>query len=288
MGASTIAAASPYSGQVTFGGLPVPGATIAATQGAKKFTVTSDQAGQYRFDDLPDGQWAIEISLQCFVPIHADVTITPTAVPGKWELTLLPRQELAALARPQPADTPGLSRIQPATPTAPKPDATSAASAANSPVEVPKASDQADHDSSDGFLVNGSVNNAATSQFSLDQAFGNQRGKSTSLYNGGLAFAFDNSVLDARQYSLSGVETPKPAYNRMTGGIDVRRAPQDSALVRGAMARTCCWPTSGRAITRRKLTRHWCPPKRSGPANSPSARTAGHHPRSRDGASVSG
>jgi hypothetical protein len=67
--------------------------------------------------------------------------------------------------------------------------------------------------------VNGSVNNAATSPFSLNQAFGNKRANSKSLYNGGIAFAFDNSVLDAKQYSISGIESPKPAYNRMTGGL---------------------------------------------------------------------
>src|ERR1700691_1634267 len=50
-----IAAASPYRGVVTFGGLPLPGVTIKATQGAKTVTAVSDQQGAYEFDDLADG-----------------------------------------------------------------------------------------------------------------------------------------------------------------------------------------------------------------------------------------
>lgn len=49
------ARASEYHGQITFGGFPVPGATVAATQGEKKFSVVSDQGGVYSFADLPDG-----------------------------------------------------------------------------------------------------------------------------------------------------------------------------------------------------------------------------------------
>src|SRR5206468_7968743 len=115
LGPASIAWASDYDGQVTFGGLAVPGATITATQGEKKFTVTSDDGGRYRFDDLPDGKWTMEITLQCFAPIRADVAITPHTAPGKWELTLLPIQELMALARQERPDAPAQSTL-PATP----------------------------------------------------------------------------------------------------------------------------------------------------------------------------
>ena len=207
MGAARTAAGAEYRGQVTFGGLPLPGATVTATQGEKKITVTSDEAGRYRFDDLPDGPWTIEISLQCFAPIRAEVAITPQTTPGRWELKLLPVHELMALARPQSAEMPAAPTTQP-----------DSANPETAQREVPAPPHESDERSSDGFLVNGSVNNAATSMFSLDQAFGNKR-NSHSLYNGGLAFAFDNSALDAKQYSLTGVDTPKPVYNRMTGGL---------------------------------------------------------------------
>ncbi len=45
--AATVAA-SEYRGVVTFGGLPLPGATITATQGTKKLTAVSDQDGAYQ------------------------------------------------------------------------------------------------------------------------------------------------------------------------------------------------------------------------------------------------
>jgi trimeric autotransporter adhesin len=209
--------ASSYLGEITFASLPVPSATIIATQDGKKFTAISDEAGRFRFDDLPDGIWTIEISLQCFATIREEVKVAPTRAPGKWELKLLPLDELKALAKGVQQGPPTLPALQASG--AAKPDMQAAATTANAPVETPKPSDDANQDSSDGFLINGSVNNAATSVFSLNQAFGNKRGNSKSLYNGGFAFAFGNAVLDASQYSLSGAETPKPAYDRLTAGL---------------------------------------------------------------------
>ena len=212
-GAANKALASEYRGQVTFGGLPLPGATITATRGEKKLTAISDESGQYRFDDLADGSWKIEVSLQCFATMSAEVAMTSETPPGKWELQLLPVQQLMALARPQIPEPPAPA------PTPPRMDTQAAANPGKTPAEIAGSGDDAGQQSSDGFLVNGSVNNAATSMFSLDKAFGNQRGNSRNLYNGGLAFAFDNSALDAKQYSLTGVDTTKPAYGRMTGGL---------------------------------------------------------------------
>jgi hypothetical protein len=201
---------------VTYGGLPVPGVTISATQGAKKFTATSDQGGVYHFDDLPDGKWKIEVEMQCFSTIQAEVTITPNMQPGTWELTPLPLDQLMArtkLMQAPPAIEPTL-----VTPEAKK---QGAPTAANGPAEIPKAPDEQSQQANDGFLVNGSVNNAATSQYSLDRAFGNRRPNSKSLYNGGFMAIIGNSALNARTYSLSGLESPKPFYNLITGAFTV-------------------------------------------------------------------
>ena len=214
--ASIAARASVYSGQVNFGGLPVPGATVTALQGDKTISVTTDESGVFRFADLLDGDWKIEVKMLCFEIIKADVTIAPQMSPAKWELKLLPIAELKALATPIPQVT---------APTAPvlaasaekKPDVPGAQ---QGPAEIPKPASEADQDSNDGFLVNGSVNNAATSQFSLDRAFGNRRFNTFKVYNGGFRFTFDNSALDARQYSLSGFSTPKPGYDRFTAGFE--------------------------------------------------------------------
>jgi hypothetical protein len=88
MCASKPAFAAKYYGQGTFGGFGVPGATISLTQGEKKLTVTSDEGGLYGFDDLPDGQWKIEISLQCFPTNNATVNVSADSPPGnrRWLL----------------------------------------------------------------------------------------------------------------------------------------------------------------------------------------------------------
>jgi len=212
---SAFARASEYFGQITFGGLPVPGATITATQGTKTIRVTSDEGGVFRFDDLPDGQWKIEVKMLCFETIDADVTIASKMSATKYELKLLPADELRALATAPP---PQLTAPKPALQAGveKKPEA---GGATQTPPEMPKPPEDANQQSSDGFLVNGSVNNAATSQFSLNQAFGNRRSNSKSLYNGGFGLILDNSVLNARPYSLTGFATPKPNYDRITLGL---------------------------------------------------------------------
>jgi hypothetical protein len=210
--ASTLAAASEYHGLVTFGGYPVPGATVTATHGTAKVSVVTDAGGVYNFADLADGDWKIEIEMQCFTPLHADVVIAPHVPVGKWELTMLPQEQLMARTK-----LPALEIVAPTlidAPAAKKP-----AAASNDVVEIPKPADDASRQSSDGFLVNGSVNNAATSQYSLSQAFGNKRANSKSLYNGGMSAVLDDSYLDAQPYSLSGLDTAKAFYNRFTGGV---------------------------------------------------------------------
>jgi hypothetical protein len=210
--ASTLAAASEYHGQVTFGGFAVPGATVTATQGTKQLSVVTDQGGVYSFAELADGAWKIEIEMPCFATIHADVTIAPQMPAAKWGLTLLPLDQLKNLAlqaKIQPIKTPApIAGV-----VAKKPEPTEGA------IEIPKPPDEASSQAADGFLVNGSVNNSATSQYSLSQAFGNQRANSNSLYNGGFSAIIDNSAFDARPYSLSGLETAKAYYDRFTGGL---------------------------------------------------------------------
>jgi len=207
------AQATEYFGQVTYGGVPVPGATVTATQGSKAVSVVTDERGLFRFADLADGAWKIEIKLQFFQPVYADVTVAPKTEAGNFELKALPVDDLTALSKMVLPRVLALPKLQ--TPEK-KPDA-----AGNAPVDIPKAPEDANEQSADGLLVNGSVNNAATSQYSLNQAFGNRRPNSRGLYNGGFAVILDNSALDARQYSLSGFSSPKPAHDDITAGFTV-------------------------------------------------------------------
>ena len=212
---AAMAHAAEQHGQVTFNGLPVPGATVTATQGEKKVTTVSDQQGNYSFPELSDGAWKISVEMSFFAPVTQEITLgTATAgmqAPGiRWELKMLPLDQVMAKVKVVKDEPKALvAAAVPATrPEAAKPGA-----------PAMKAPEEATAQNNDGFLVNGSVNNAATSQFTLAPGFGNTRKGSTSLYNGGLGVILDNSALDARPYSLSGLATPRPAYNLITGVV---------------------------------------------------------------------
>ena len=55
--------ASEHHGVVKSGGLPVPGATITATQDSKKVVTTTDDQGAYMFPDLVEGVWTIQVEM---------------------------------------------------------------------------------------------------------------------------------------------------------------------------------------------------------------------------------
>ena len=208
---SNLAHASEYRGEIFSGGLPVPGATIVAMQAGKKVSSVSDVNGSYIFPDLPDGVWHVRIEMLGFVNVEADVTVMARLSPAKWELTMLPLDRALAL-------TAGKTYVASSASTpmadASKPQPSGAKAPANP--EIPKPQDDQNQRPSDGLLVNGSSNNASTSKYSLDEAFGNSRSGTKSLYTGGFAVVIDNSALDARPYSLSGLDSPKSSYNRTT------------------------------------------------------------------------
>jgi len=83
-------AAAEHHGLVKFGGLPVPGATVTATQGDRKFVAVTDPQGAYSFRDLPDGVWTIQVEMLCFAPIKQEVAVAPNAPSPEWEMKLLP------------------------------------------------------------------------------------------------------------------------------------------------------------------------------------------------------
>ena len=207
---AAIAHASEYHGQVTFNGLPLPGATVTATQGSKKFVTVSGEDGSYAFADLPDGTWHISIEMLCFTTRNQDVNIVPN-IPGMiWELKMLPIDQIMAQTRVQKAETPVIAANAAPKTEAPKPDAAAAP-------EPQKAPDESSQQPSDGFLVNGSVNNAATSQFTIAPAFGNQRSGTKGLYTGSVGLVANSSVFDAQPYSFTGTTLPKASYADLTG-----------------------------------------------------------------------
>jgi len=229
--------ATEFHGQVTFGGLPVPGAqaVVTATQGDKTVTAITNDQGLFTFPDLADGAWAITISMTGFAPIKESITVAANSPIPVFELKIQSLEQIRAEAKPVKVE-PGAA---PAVATAVDAGATTAAAstdksapgkkkgetqqaangAPNNAAPAPPPTQEASSQAPDGFLINGSVNNAATSQFSLAQAFGNSRNR-RSLYNYGLMFQFDSSKLDANNwYPVGGVSSPKAPYNNFVAGI---------------------------------------------------------------------
>ncbi len=205
--ATATADASEHHGQIMFNGHPVPGATVTATRGTKKLSTVSDTDGSYAFDDLADGPWKIDVEMPLFAPLHQDVTITPSMPGILWQLKMLPLDQVIAetkVVKPE-IQAPVVAQEKKEKP----------AEKAND-TDAPKPAEESSA-SNDGFLVNGSVNNAATSQFTLAQGFGNTRKGTKSLYTGDVGVIYDNSAMDARPYSLTGLDTPQSVYSTITG-----------------------------------------------------------------------
>jgi len=104
---------SEYHGWVKSDGLPVPGATVTATQGDKTFATSTGESGEYSFADLPDGIWTLRISMLGFSPLTREVGVAPDAPSPTWELTLLGldalRGQMAAAATAPAAAKPAAS-----------------------------------------------------------------------------------------------------------------------------------------------------------------------------------
>ncbi len=197
-----LAAAAEQKGVVRSNGLPLPGATVTATQaGGNSAATITDAQGTFQFNNLAPGAWTLEVSMQLFETVRRDVTI-PSQAPAEFELPMLPAETVAAMVPAQP------QAFQPATVIAkPAPKQT------GEPADTGELARQA----ADGFLINGSVNNGGASPFAQLPAFGNFRGGPRSMYNGNLGIVANSSAFDARAFSLTGQPMPKPAYNRVQG-----------------------------------------------------------------------
>jgi hypothetical protein len=204
--------AAEHHGVVRFGGLPVPGATVTATQSEKRFTAVTSQQGFYSFADLPDGRWTIQVEMLCFAPLKRDVA--PGAPGTEWELQLLPLPEMHAERHAAAPPPPGEAApaVQPATPAKPgkkksgpvaantstafqRADPAASTGAGKLAADAESQSKELQDRAVDGLLINGSVNNGANSPFAQSAAFGNFRNNGRGLYNGSLSINAGNERL---------------------------------------------------------------------------------------------
>lgn len=216
--------AAEHRGVVKFGTQPVPGAIVTAQQGDKKVTVVTDAQGSYLIKDLGEGKAAIKVEMRGFTPAEKEVAV---AEPAEFTMTMLPMAEVTAapVAEVKVAEAPKVEIKRPANVNAPAATNTTSGfqqtqvQASATPVQATEVSSDVAQRANDGLLVNASVNNAASSPFSTLPAFGNNRGPRRWPYNGNIFLTNGSSVFDARPFSLTGQDTYRPPYNRMTAGI---------------------------------------------------------------------
>src|ERR1700758_3230448 len=75
-----------HSGQVTYGGLPVPGATVTASSGDKKLVTATDEQGVFRLGDATEGVWSLRVEMLGFEALTREITVTNEPQPSEWML----------------------------------------------------------------------------------------------------------------------------------------------------------------------------------------------------------
>src|SRR5258705_11969793 len=94
IGTHEAVAAADHYGRVTFGAVPVPGATVTATQGDQTRATVTDVQGVYRLADIAGGVWALRIEMLGFATLTREITIAPDSPSPTFALTLLPFDEI--------------------------------------------------------------------------------------------------------------------------------------------------------------------------------------------------
>ena len=202
--------AQEHRGRVLVDGTPLPGVSVTASQNDRTLTTVTNVKGGFQFLSLTAGDWRLHFEMQGFKAVDTTVTIPETTPSAVVQMEMLSLSGLHASS----AMTVHVSMPAPVAPVVAdgkQRDGTDAPSPPPSP-----AGSDADM-TADGMLINGSNNNAATSKYSLAQAFGTRRAGSKSLYTGSFGFKLSASPFDARPYSLTGLQTPKASYSTFTG-----------------------------------------------------------------------
>jgi hypothetical protein len=208
-------AAAEHHGRVMFGGVPVPGATVSATQGQKHLTTVTDLQGIFQFPDIADGTWTIRVEMQGFSAAEQSQFISATTPASTWEMKMLPLKDILS-APPTALPAPSLQPRRAADSSDPSTKKFAQDLAAAEPTPARPADADAGK-AAEGMLINGSENNAATSKYTISPAFGTRRPGSKGLYTGSIGGMLNNSSFDSRPYSLTGLQVPKASYNRFTG-----------------------------------------------------------------------
>src|SRR5688500_20334513 len=79
-----VAGAAEFGGTVQWNGLPVPGATVSATEGMRRLITVTDDEGKYTLDTLTPGTWGGEGEMLGVETATREVAVRDGNVTGKW------------------------------------------------------------------------------------------------------------------------------------------------------------------------------------------------------------
>lgn len=228
--------AAEQRGIVKFNGLPVPGASVTAVLGDRIAAAVTGPEGTYELTNLAEGEYRVQVEMPGFSVVSVQISVPDSVPVREWVLEMLPLAAMSTSTEPLPSPTaipapvPGAvqrGKTPPGTPTTTQapfqrtelaatggPSQAGAAQSTGSGTFENVDAAELSRRAADGFLVNGSANNGASSPFGQAPSFGNQRRGPGSQYNANLGITLGNAVLDARPYSLTGQSAPKPDYSR--------------------------------------------------------------------------
>ncbi|HKW02595.1 MAG TPA: carboxypeptidase regulatory-like domain-containing protein [Vicinamibacterales bacterium] len=180
-------------GRVVFAGVGVPGATVSAIRDARTLATLSTDDGTFKIADVDNGTWTLRVEMRGFVPVTREIVVPIDGVPPVLTLTMKTLVEIVGQAAAVAA--------RPARPAAAVSD------------------EQAPPETAD--IINGSIINGAATPFAQPRAFGNNRPRLSSLYNGGVNVAYGNSAWNAAPYSFTSPIPPAPSYDDLQLGFNV-------------------------------------------------------------------
>src|SRR5690349_18398619 len=102
-----------HAGSVRWGERPLPGATVTAIQGEKKLLSTTDEEGNYSFQDLGPGEWRVEVEMYGFAPLSKTLQVGAEAPTLEFQADLKPRASAAPVPSSAPRPAPQPEAAQP-------------------------------------------------------------------------------------------------------------------------------------------------------------------------------
>ncbi|MGA7238669.1 MAG: carboxypeptidase-like regulatory domain-containing protein, partial [Bryobacteraceae bacterium] len=222
--AVTALLASEHHGIVKANGIPIPGATVTASEtGQKTQVTTTDDNGAYAFSDLSDGIWTISVEMLGFAKLTREIGVAADSPSPTWELKLQSLSDLNAAVAAAKKPATATAATAPSAPTttaageAPKPTAT----AQNKPAATTPAAT-----ANNGRGGRGGTNNGRPS---LANALAQQRNGNNG--SGGFQSVNVNSAGDQ-----GGTQDNNNFGNDNVAGGDLAQSSSDALVVGGSVS----------------------------------------------------